>query len=207
MHSPPRKVNIEEQEAWKVPPAITTWKNLKGYTVPLDKRLPLVAPVGDPNLLERQKINDKFAQLSESLFRAERSAREEIVAHRTRNLTPSEQTKMALAAQARRGDDDGNAPAPFAPAKLDDDKFARLSKSLFIAERNAREEIEALRIVANVKQADEQKDVAVKAQASTSSTANAATTSTAPASTATTSPTPTLIVTNASTTPPGGLAL
>ena len=39
MHSPPRKVSVEDQEAWKIPPCISNWKNAKGYTIPLDKRL------------------------------------------------------------------------------------------------------------------------------------------------------------------------
>lgn len=39
MHSPPRKVTVADQEAWKIPPSISNWKNAKGYTIPLDKRL------------------------------------------------------------------------------------------------------------------------------------------------------------------------
>lgn len=39
MHSPPRKVTVEQQKAWSIPPCISNWKNAKGYTIPLDKRL------------------------------------------------------------------------------------------------------------------------------------------------------------------------
>ena len=39
MHSPPRKVTVEEQREWKIPPSISNWKNPKGYVIPLDKRL------------------------------------------------------------------------------------------------------------------------------------------------------------------------
>jgi SNW domain-containing protein 1 len=39
MHSPPRKVSAEEQANWVIPPCISNWKNAKGYTIPLDKRL------------------------------------------------------------------------------------------------------------------------------------------------------------------------
>ena len=39
MHSPPRKVTVKDQQAWKIPPCISNWKNAKGYTIPLDKRL------------------------------------------------------------------------------------------------------------------------------------------------------------------------
>ena len=39
MHSPPRAVSVKDQQDWKVPPCISNWKNPKGYTIPLDKRL------------------------------------------------------------------------------------------------------------------------------------------------------------------------
>ncbi|CAK7219160.1 mRNA splicing protein [Sporothrix eucalyptigena] len=73
MHSPPRKLTAADQEAWKIPPPISNWKNHKGFTVPLDKRL---AAAGKG--LEDVTINDKFAQFSEALFMADRHAREEV---------------------------------------------------------------------------------------------------------------------------------
>lgn len=39
LHSPTRKVTVKEQQEWKIPPCISNWKNAKGYTIPLDKRL------------------------------------------------------------------------------------------------------------------------------------------------------------------------
>ena len=39
MHSPTRKTTVKEQQDWKIPPCISNWKNQKGYTIPLDKRL------------------------------------------------------------------------------------------------------------------------------------------------------------------------
>jgi SNW domain-containing protein 1 len=39
MHSPTRKVTVKDQQDWKIPPCISNWKNQKGYTIPLDKRL------------------------------------------------------------------------------------------------------------------------------------------------------------------------
>ena len=39
MHSPPRKITVQDQQNWKIPPCISNWKNIKGYTIPLDKRL------------------------------------------------------------------------------------------------------------------------------------------------------------------------
>ncbi|TVY45411.1 Pre-mRNA-processing protein [Lachnellula subtilissima] len=73
MHSPPRKLTAEDQEAWKIPPPVSNWKNPKGYTVPLDKRL-----AADGRGLQDVTINDKFASFAEALFTADRHAREEV---------------------------------------------------------------------------------------------------------------------------------
>src|SRR5699024_5073134 len=73
MHSPPRKLTAEDQEAWKIPPPVSNWKNPKGYTVPLDKRL-----AADGRGIQDVTINDKFAQFAEALFTADRHAREEV---------------------------------------------------------------------------------------------------------------------------------
>ena len=71
MHSPPRKLTAEDQEAWKIPPPVSNWKNAKGYTVPLDKRL-----AADGRGLQDVTINDNFASFAEALGTAERLARE-----------------------------------------------------------------------------------------------------------------------------------
>ncbi|KAI5365156.1 Putative SKI-interacting protein, SKIP [Septoria linicola] len=73
MHSPPRKLTAEDQENWKIPPPVSNWKNSKGYTVPLDKRL-----AADGRGLQDVTINDKFAQFAEGLHVADRHAREEV---------------------------------------------------------------------------------------------------------------------------------
>ncbi|KAH9989998.1 SKIP/SNW domain-containing protein [Xylariaceae sp. FL0662B] len=73
MHSPPRKLTAEDQEMWRIPPPVSNWKNPKGFTVPLDKRL-----AADGRGLQDVTINDKFAQFSEALFMADRHAREEV---------------------------------------------------------------------------------------------------------------------------------
>lgn len=73
MHSPPRKLTAEDQEAWRIPPPVSNWKNPKGYTIPLDKRL-----AADGRGMQDVTINDKFAQFAESLFTADRHAREEV---------------------------------------------------------------------------------------------------------------------------------
>jgi len=73
MHSPPRKLTAEDQEMWKIPPPVSNWKNPKGYTVPLDKRL-----AADGRGLQDIAINDKHAQFAEAVKMAERHAREEV---------------------------------------------------------------------------------------------------------------------------------
>ncbi|TYJ29487.1 hypothetical protein E1A91_A06G071800v1 [Gossypium mustelinum] len=66
MHSPPRPVTVKDQQDWKIPPCISNWKNPKGYTIPLDKRL-----AADGRGLQEVQINDNFAKLSEALYVAE----------------------------------------------------------------------------------------------------------------------------------------
>lgn len=39
MRSPPRKITAQDQKDWMIPPCVSNWKNNKGYTIPLDKRL------------------------------------------------------------------------------------------------------------------------------------------------------------------------
>ncbi len=71
MHSPPRPVTVKEQQDWKIPPCISNWKNAKGYTIPLDKRL-----AADGRGLQEVSINDQFAKFTESLYIAEGQARQ-----------------------------------------------------------------------------------------------------------------------------------
>ncbi|XP_057366335.1 puff-specific protein Bx42-like [Daphnia carinata] len=73
LHSPTRKVTVKEQQEWKIPPCISNWKNAKGYTIPLDKRL-----AADGRGLQQVHINEKFAKLAESLYIADRKARESV---------------------------------------------------------------------------------------------------------------------------------
>ena len=73
LHSPTRRVTAKEQKEWKIPPCISNWKNAKGYTVPLDKRL-----AADGRGLQQVHINDKFAKLAEALYIADRKAREAV---------------------------------------------------------------------------------------------------------------------------------
>jgi len=105
MHSPPRKLTAEDQEAWKIPPPVSNWKNPKGYTVPLDKRL-----AADGRGLQDVTINDGFAQFAEALHTADRHAREEVQQRQRMQQRLAEKEKEAkeehlrmLAQKAREG--------------------------------------------------------------------------------------------------------
>ena len=73
LRSPPRRATAQDQKDWMIPPCVSNWKNNKGYTIPLDKRL-----AADGRGLQDVHINDKFATLSETLYVADRAAREEV---------------------------------------------------------------------------------------------------------------------------------
>ena len=96
MHSPPRKLTAEDQEAWKIPPPVSNWKNPKGYTVPLDKRL-----AADGRGLQDVTINDKFAQFAEALFTADRHAREEVKQRAAMQQKVAERERMEKEEQLR----------------------------------------------------------------------------------------------------------
>ena len=104
MHSPPRKVTAKEQSEWNIPPSISNWKNPKGYTIPLDKRM-----AAKGSHLSEVKINDNFAKFSEALFAADRAAREEVAARSriqaqlaAKEREEKEQSLRALAEKARK---------------------------------------------------------------------------------------------------------
>jgi len=103
-HSPAKKLTAQDQKDWKIPPCISNWKNAKGYTIPLDKRLS-----ADGRQLQDVAVNDKFAALSEDLYLAERKSREEIRIRndmtrqrKVREEEIREQQLRELAAQARQ---------------------------------------------------------------------------------------------------------
>nr|5Z56_R Chain R, Skip [Homo sapiens]5Z57_R Chain R, Skip [Homo sapiens]5Z58_R Chain R, Skip [Homo sapiens] len=108
MHSEPpsRKMTVKEQQEWKIPPCISNWKNAKGYTIPLDKRL-----AADGRGLQTVHINENFAKLAEALYIADRKAREavEMRAQVERKMAQKEKEKheeklreMAQKARERR---------------------------------------------------------------------------------------------------------
>ncbi len=124
LHAPPEKLTKEEREAWNIPACISNWKNTRGYTIPLDKRL----AADGRGLRDDTTINSNFATLSESLYLAERQAREEV---RLRSLVQKRQAESErerrekelrdLAMKARMGRS-GVAVAP-APAPAPDSSF------------------------------------------------------------------------------------
>jgi SNW domain-containing protein 1 len=91
LHAPPKKLTKEERDAWNVPACISNWKNARGYTIPLDKRL-----AADGRGLREHTINPDFATLSESLYVAERQARQEV------RLRAQVQKKLALQEKEKR---------------------------------------------------------------------------------------------------------
>jgi len=116
LHSPPHKVSAEAQRAWHIPPCVSNWKNAKGYTIPLDKRL-----AADGRGLQEVGVSEGFTSLAEALYLAEKHSREEVEkrALLERKLAEKErqdqeerllqlaekarEEKEALAAQLRRG--------------------------------------------------------------------------------------------------------
>lgn len=121
MHSPPRPVTVKDQQDWKIPPCISNWKNPKGYTIPLDKRL-----AADGRGLQDVQINDNFAKLSEAMYVAEQKARE-AVAMRSKvqkemmmkEKERKEQELRALAAKARSERTGTVAPSAAVPMSSD----------------------------------------------------------------------------------------
>eukprot|EP00980_Cylindrotheca_fusiformis_P002136 scaffold481_cov208-Cylindrotheca_fusiformis.AAC.2 len=91
LHAPPQKLTKEERDKWNVPACISNWKNTRGYTIPLDKRL-----AADGRGLREHTINPNFATLSESLYVAERQARQEV------RMRAQVQKKLALQEKDKR---------------------------------------------------------------------------------------------------------
>lgn len=105
MHSPQRKLTIEDQMNWDIPKSISNWTNPMGYTIALDKRL-----AADGRGLRENVINDRFAQFSESLLIAEEEARTSVEERaRMRQKVADRQKQMendmlrAAAEEARKG--------------------------------------------------------------------------------------------------------
>lgn len=73
LRSPPRKLTAQDQKDWYIPPSVSNWKNPKGYTIAIDKRM-----ASDGRNLQTATINDNFAKLAESLAVADNKMRSEV---------------------------------------------------------------------------------------------------------------------------------
>lgn len=91
LRSPPRKLTSQDQEDWYVPPSVSNWKNPKGFTIALDKRV-----AADGRQHNDIVVNDNHAKLAEALYATQRSAREEL------KLRQAMQEKMAQKESAEK---------------------------------------------------------------------------------------------------------
>ncbi|KAJ9451581.1 Puff-specific protein Bx42 [Diplonema papillatum] len=73
LHSPPKKLTLQDMQDTKVPPSISDYKNPKGYIIPMDKRM-----AADGRSLMSFEISDRFASFSQALDIAEKQSREEV---------------------------------------------------------------------------------------------------------------------------------
>jgi SNW domain-containing protein 1 len=108
LHGPPPKLSKEEKQAWNIPACISNWKNARGYTIPLDKRL----AADGRGLRDDTTINPNFATLAESLYVAEQQARQEVrlraqvqskLASQERHKREEELRQLAQQARQQRG--------------------------------------------------------------------------------------------------------
>lgn len=67
------KLTKEQQRKWTIPPAISNWKNNKGFTISIDKRLASLSQ--DDN---KFNMSDKFSVLTEALANAHDEAKAEL---------------------------------------------------------------------------------------------------------------------------------
>jgi len=123
MHSPPKPLSAADQADWDVPPCVSNWKNAKGYTIPLDKRL-----AADGRGLAEVAINDNFAKFAEALYVAEGAAREAVelraavqreLAAKAAAAKEAELRELAAAARAERVGGDFPPPPRTAPYEGD----------------------------------------------------------------------------------------
>ncbi|KAA8523157.1 hypothetical protein F0562_009580 [Nyssa sinensis] len=121
MHSPPRPVTVKDQQDWKIPPCISNWKNPKGYTIPLDKRL-----AADGRGLQEVQINDNFAKLSEALYVAEQKAREAVAmrskVQKEMMMKEKERKEQELRALAQKARSERTGAAPPAAVVMPSNK-------------------------------------------------------------------------------------
>ena len=97
MHSPPRKLSSKDMADWKIPPAVSNWKNAKGYTIAIDKR---VGMEGRSHLT--MEINDNFAKLAEALQVAQETAAQSIAMRNKERESEARRQKEKREEELRR---------------------------------------------------------------------------------------------------------
>jgi len=129
LRSPPRKASAAEQKEWMIPPCISNWKNNKGFTIPLDKRL-----AADGRGLQDVSINDNFAKFSEALFIADRHAREEVRQRALMQQKLAQKEKEAkeenLRLLAQRAREERSGTVPSAPPRPTTESRAAVTSAL-----------------------------------------------------------------------------
>ena len=138
MRSPPRPMTVKDQQDWKVPPCISNWKNPKGYTIPLDKRL-----AADGRGLQDVQINDNFAKLSEALYVSEQKAREAVTirskVQKEMMMKEKERKEHELRALAQKACFERTGVVPPAAVSIASEKNAMDSSDMRIDREHARE--------------------------------------------------------------------
>ncbi|KAK9984848.1 hypothetical protein SO802_034373 [Lithocarpus litseifolius] len=138
MRSPPRSMTVRDQQDWKVPPCISNWKNPKGYTIPLDKRL-----AADGRGLQDVQINDNFAKLSEALYVSEQKAREAVTmrskVQKEMMMKEKERKEHELRALAQKARFERTCVVPPAAVSIPSEKNAMDGSDMRIDHDHARE--------------------------------------------------------------------
>ncbi|ODV83746.1 hypothetical protein CANARDRAFT_29732 [[Candida] arabinofermentans NRRL YB-2248] len=67
------KLTNEDQKKWYIPPAVSNWKNTKGFTIAIDKRMAGVGVDADADVM-----SNNFGSLAEALENASKKAKEEL---------------------------------------------------------------------------------------------------------------------------------
>jgi SNW domain-containing protein 1 len=155
LRSPPRKLTAQDQKDWAIPSTVSNWKNQKGFTISLDKRM-----AADGRGLEDVKVNDNFAKFSEVLNQNEKTMRDDIGKRREmqqrvaeRQAQEQEEKLRELARRARQerevgdeskgkekeadGEDDrGRSRERLRSVSRDGDSDRSLSRSLSASDRS-----------------------------------------------------------------------
>lgn len=107
-----KKITKEERDKWRIPAAVSNWKNNQGFTIALDKRVGALEGSAAP------EVNvEKFADLLSALELAEKVAREELQERQQRELERLEEEKkerdeqlkaLSRATRMKRGRDGGD---------------------------------------------------------------------------------------------------